>query len=126
MITLVAPPIQQAGCFRIGARYDDSGDLHDVQLEAGRIQSLDLLVLRNQDLAALMAAFLAARLLVFDVVTGHAHFDEPANQVSHMGVTPMPGIRIGDDEGPVVDLSARLFAPRRSSSSGQTVGSCQP
>ena len=51
-----------------------------------------------------MSALLGARLLVLDVIAGHAGLDEPADQVAHVGVAAVAGIGVGDDEGAEVDL----------------------
>lgn len=77
-------------------------------MEAGGVQPLDLLIRGNQYLAALVAAFFGARALVFDVVAGNARFHKAANQVAHLGVAAVPGIRIGDDEGAVIDFRGAL------------------
>src|SRR5436190_10344008 len=61
LIALIAAAIDQAGCLGIGAGDDDSRHAHDVQLESGRIQTLDLLILSHQYRAALVGALLRAR-----------------------------------------------------------------
>ena len=87
----------------VGARDDDAGDVHHVELEARRVEPLDLLVGGDQHLAALVAALLGARPLVLDVVAGHARLDEAADQVAHVRVAAVAGVGVGDDERPVVD-----------------------
>ena len=59
---------------------------------------------RHENLAALMAALLHAGLLVFDVIAGHAHFHESANQIAHVSVAAVTGVGVGDDEWPIVDF----------------------
>ena len=89
------------------------GHPHDVELEARGVEALDLLVLGDEHLAALVAALLGARLLVLDVIAGHADLDESPDQVAHVRVAAVPGVGVGDDERPEVDL--RRDAPRCSS-----------
>ncbi len=95
----------------VGAGDDDAGHAHDVELEAGRVEPLDLLVHRHEHLAALVAALLAAGLLVLDVVAGHADLDKAADQVADVGVAAVAGVGVGDDEGPVVDLGRGCALP---------------
>ncbi len=104
VIALVPAPLQEGGGFGVGAGHDDAGYAHDVELEARGVQAFDLLVGGHQYLAALMAALLGPRLLVFDVVARHAHLDEAANQVAHVRIAAVAGVRIGDDEGTEVDF----------------------
>ena len=98
------------------------GHAHDVELEARGVEPLDLLVLGHEHLAALVAALLGARLLVLDVVAGHADLDEAADQVAHVGVAAVAGVGVGDDERAEVDLrrglALRLGHPRAGRSAG--------
>src|SRR5664279_2408669 len=84
LVALVRTSVQQAGRFGVGARHDDSGHPHDVELQSRGIEALDLIVLRHQHFAALVTALLYARLLVLDVVTGHPDFHESADQVPNV------------------------------------------
>ena len=102
LVALVAAAVDQVGGLGVGAGDDDAGDAHDVELEAGRVQPLVLLVLRHQHLAALVAALLGARALVLDVVAGHAGLDEAADEVAHVRVAAVAGVGVGDDERPEV------------------------
>ena len=102
LIALVGAAVEQVGCFSIGAGNDDSRHAHDVELETGRVESLDLLVGADQHFAALMSTLLHAGLLVFDVIPRHSDLDEAANQVAHVGVAAVAGVGIGDDERAVV------------------------
>jgi hypothetical protein len=45
------------------------------------------------------------------VVTGHADLDEPSNQVPDVRIAAVSGIRVGDDEGAVVDIRSPRAAP---------------
>lgn len=55
-----------------------------------------------------MAALLGAGTLVLDVVARYARFDEAANEVAHVGgITTVAGVRVGDDERPVVHRRRR-------------------
>src|SRR4030095_2763959 len=45
-----------------------------------------------------VTALLGARALVLDVLAAHAGFYEAPHEVAHVGITPMAGIGIGDDE----------------------------
>ena len=102
LITLVGAAVEQVGCFSVGAGDDDAGHPHDVELEPGGVESFDLLVRRHQNFAALVSTLLGAGALVLDVVSGHAGLDEPLDQVAHVRVSAVPGVRVGDDERPVV------------------------
>ncbi len=51
-----------------------------------------------------MAALLDARLLIFNMIARHAHFNEAPDQVAHMGVAAMTRVGVGNDKWPVVDL----------------------
>ncbi len=51
-----------------------------------------------------MAALLGSRLLVFDVVARYADFDEAPDEIPHVGVSPVAGVGVRDDEGAKVDL----------------------
>ena len=104
LVALVAAAVQQVGRLGVGAGDDDAWHAHDVELEPGGAEPLDLLVLGHQHLAALVPAFLGARLLVLDVVPRDADLDEPADQVAHVGVAAVSGVRVGDDVGAEVDL----------------------
>ena len=78
------------------------GNAHDVELEAGRVQSLVLLVLCHKHFAALMAALLGARALVLDVVARNAGLHEATDEVANVRVAAVAGVRVGDDERPEV------------------------
>ncbi len=84
------------------------GDPHDVELEPGGVEPLDLLVRGHQHLAALMAALLGAGTLVLDVVPGHTRLDEASDQVAHMRITAVACVGVGDDERPIVVGRRRL------------------
>ena len=88
-----------------------AGHPHDVELEAGGVEALDLFVRRHQNLAALVATLLGARALILDVVTGHADLDEAADQVAHVWISAVAGVGVGDDERPVVVLRCRCALP---------------
>ena len=108
LVAFVAAAVQQAGRLGVGAGHDDAGDAHHVELEAGRVEALDLLVHRDQHLAALVAALLLSRLLVLDVVAGHADLHEPPDQVADVGVAAVAGVGVGDDERGVVHLGGAV------------------
>src|SRR5260370_9663438 len=80
LIALVAATVDQVGGFGVGAADDKARDAHDVELEAGRVQSLVLLVLCHKHFAALMATLLGARALVLAVVSRHTHLHEPPEE----------------------------------------------
>ena len=73
-------------------------------MQACGIEPLVLLVLGDQDFAALVAAFFGARLLVLDVVTRHPDLDESTDEISNVRVAAMPRIGVGDDERTEVDF----------------------
>ena len=122
LVALVGAAVEQVGRLGVGARHDDARHPHDVELEAGGVEALDLLVGRHQHLAALMAALLGARALVLDVVAGHAGLDEAANQVAHVRIAAVAGVGVGDDERPVVVGRASRRVARRSSAGAGTAG----
>ena len=93
LIALVRAAVQKAGGLGVGARDNDAGNLHDIELEARSIEPLHLLVLRDQHLAALVAALLHARLLIFDVIAGNAHFHEAANQIANVRIAAVARCR---------------------------------
>ena len=103
LVALVSATVDQVGSLGVGARDDDARHPHDVELEAGSVETLDLFVGRHQNLAALMPTLLGARPLVLDVVSRHARFDEPLDQVAHVRIAAVAGVGVGDDERPVVD-----------------------
>ncbi len=103
LVAFVGAAVDQVGGLGVGTRDDDPWHSHDVELEAGGVESLDLLVRRDEHLAALMAAFLGTWTLVFDVVAGHASLDEAADQVAHVWISTVSGVGVGDDERPEVD-----------------------
>ena len=115
LVALVGTAIQQVRGFGVGARHDDSGHAHNVELKTRGIEALDLLVLRHQHFAALVSALLHAWLLVFDVVARYTNFHEAANQVPDVGVSSVAGIGIGDNEWSIVDFgrSRPLFSVMR-------------
>src|ERR1019366_5170418 len=106
-----AAAVDQIGSFGVGAGNDKARNAHDVELEAGRVQSLVLLVLCHKHFATLMAALLGARTLVLDVVARHASLYEAADQVADVRVAAVAGVGVGDDEGPEV-VSLRRGALR--------------
>ena len=108
LVAIVAAPVEQRRRFGVGAGDDQARHAHDVELEARRGEALQLLVLGDQHLAALVAALLHARLLVLDVVARHAHLDEAADEVADVGVAAVARVGIGDDEGPEVHLGRDL------------------
>ena len=75
---------------------------HHVELKSRRVQSLVLLVLRHQHFAALMPAFLRPRALILDVITRHAHFHEPPNQIANVRIAAVPGVSIRNNERPEI------------------------
>ena len=107
LVALVAPALEESRRFGVGARHDDARDPHDVELQAGRVEPLDLLVFGDEDLAALVTALLGPGLLILDVVAGHADLDEAADQVAHVRVTTVARVGVGDDERTEVDFRRR-------------------
>ena len=118
LVALVAAAVEQRRRLGVGAGDEDAGNLHDVELETRRVQALDLLVLRHQNLATLVAALLGARALVLDVVAGHAGLNEATDEVAHVRVTAVAGIGVGDDERAIV-VSRRRIALLRGHSRAQ-------
>ena len=107
LVALVRPAVDESRRLGIGSGDDDTGHPHDVELETRRVEPIDLFVLGDEHLAALVAAFLDARLLVLDVVTGNADFDEAADEVADVRVSAVTRVGVGDDERPEVDLRRR-------------------
>ena len=108
LVALVAGPVKQVCRLGVRSSHDDAGHAHDIELQSGGVQALDLLVARHEDLAALVPALLGARLLVLDVVAGHACLDEPADEVADVGITAVARIGVGDDQGREVHLGRCL------------------
>ncbi len=79
------------------------GTPHDIELKAGGVEALDLLVGGDKHLAALVAALFGARFLIFDVIARHADFDKAADQIADMRVSAVTGVGVGNDERPEVD-----------------------
>jgi len=98
LVALVSRAVEERRGLGIGARHEKSRHPHHVELEAGRVEPLDLFIGGNQDLAPLVPALLGARSLVLDVVSGNARLDETPDQIAHMRVAAMPRVGIGDDE----------------------------
>ena len=103
LIAFVGPAVDEVGGFCVRAGDDDAGHLHDVELEARGVETLDLLIGRHQHLAALVTALLGAGPLILDVIAGDTGFDEAPDQIAHMRITAMAGVGVGDDERPVVN-----------------------
>ena len=112
LIALVGATVEQAGGLGVGAGHDDARHPHDVELQARGVEPLNLLVLRHQNLAALMSALLHARLLVLDVIAGNPDLDEAADQVADVRVSAVAGVGVGDDERPKIDLGRRRLLLR--------------
>lgn len=74
---------------------------HDVPLEARRVEAVDVLAGRHEDLTGEMAAFLAAVQLVLEVYRGSAVLREELGELENGGETSVPGVTVGDD-GPQV------------------------
>jgi hypothetical protein len=108
LVAIIPTAVQEVRGLGIGPGDDDSRHTHDVQLKPSGVQALDLLILGDQDLPALMAAFLGAGLLVLDVVARHADLDEPPNQIAHMSIPTVASVGISDDEGRKIDLGCAV------------------
>ena len=107
LVPLVGAVVEEGGRLGIGPGDDDARHAHDVELEPCRVEALVLLVLPDQDLAALVTALLGTRLLVLDVIPRDADLDESPDQVPNVRVTPVAGVGVGDDEWAKVDGRCR-------------------
>ena len=115
LVALVSVSVEKRGRLGVGSRNDDSRHFHYVELEPRGVQPLYLLVAGHENLSSLVAALLGPGLLVLYVVSRHARFHEPADQVPHVGVASVARVRVGHYEGAVVDLgSFRPFLLRHS------------
>ncbi len=103
MVPLVAAVVEEVCRLGIRAGHDDARNPHDVELEAGRVEALDLLVHADEDLATLVAALLGARPLILNVIASDPDLDESADEVPHGGVTAVARIGVGHDERSVID-----------------------
>src|SRR6185437_4303597 len=121
MVPLVPAAFEERGRFGVGPGHDQPGNVHDVELEAGRVEPLDLLVHADEHLAALVTAFLGAGLLVLDVVAGDANLDEAPDQIPDVGVAAVPGVGIGDDERPEVGFRRGRPLGQRHPRAGETL-----
>ena len=90
LIALVAAAVDQVGGFGVTAGDDKARNAHDVELKAGRVQSLVLLVLCHKHFAALMAALLGARALVFDMVAATPASTKRRMRLRTCGSPPWP------------------------------------
>lgn len=90
LVALVGVAVDQVRRLGVGARDDDAGHPHDVELEAGGIEALDLFVGRHQNLAALMTALLGTGTLVLDVVAGHPTSTKRRTRLRTCGSPPWP------------------------------------
>ena len=106
LVALVGRAVEQSRSLGIRPGDDDPRHAHDVELEPGSIEALDLLVTRDEHLAGLVPALLGTRLLVLDVVPRNTDFHEPTDQVPNVGITAVAGVGIGDDPGREVDLGS--------------------
>ena len=107
LVALIGAIVEERRGLGIGPGNDDARDPHDVELEAGGVESPVLLVLAHENLAALVAALLCAGLLVLDVVARNTDLDEPTDQVPDVRVTPVTRVGVRDDEWAEVDLRRR-------------------
>ena len=103
LIALVTAIFDESRGLGVGSSHDDARDTHDVELEAGGVEALDLFVSGDEDLAALVAALLRSRLLIFDVVARHSDLDKAADEIADVRVSAVTGVSVGDDERPEVD-----------------------
>ena len=106
LIPLVTAALDEGRRLGVGAGDDNARHPHHIQLEAGGVEALDLLVLGDQHLAALVAALLDPWLLVLDVVPGNPDLDESPDQVADMGLAAVAGRSVAD---PDVVAGAGLF-----------------
>ena len=107
MVALVAPTLDEGRGLRVGSGHNDAWDPHDIELQAGSVEALDLLVPGHKHLTALVAALLRSRLLVFDVVARHPDLDHAADQIAYMRVPTVTGVSVGDDERAIIDDRCR-------------------
>ena len=126
LVSLVGAVVEERRGLGIGPGDDDARHAHDVELEARGIEPLVLLVLGDQDLAALVAALLGARLLVLDVVARNADLDESTDQVPNVGVAAVARVGVGDDERAEVDFRRRSARVLVHAGRGRNAGSCRP
>ena len=122
LVTLVGAALDQVRGLGVRARDDDARHTHDVELEAGGVEALDLFVRRHQNLAALMAALLRTGPLVLDVVSRHAGLNEAADQVAYVRIAAVTGVGVGDDERPEVGRPGSPRAAHLSCAGAGTAG----
>src|SRR5690554_1490999 len=103
LIALIAVGLNERGRLSVRAGDDDAPDAHHIELKASGVEALDLLLGGDEDLTALVAALLGARLLILDMITRHANLDEAADEVTDVRVAAMAGVGVGDDEGAIID-----------------------
>src|SRR5208283_1649629 len=92
LVAFVAAILDECRRFGIGPRHNDARNSHNVELQAGSVQSLDLLISCHKNLTSLMAAFFGSRLLVFDVVARHSNLDKASNQIANVRVSAVTGV----------------------------------
>lgn len=88
----------------VGAGNHEVLGAHDVPLEAGGIEAVDVLASRDEDLAGKMAALLATMELVFKVHGSSAILGKQLGQLEDGRQTAVAGITIGNDGTEVVGV----------------------
>ena len=113
LIAFVRTAIEKVRRLSVCTSHDDTRHTHDIELEARRVEPLNLFVRSHQNLAALVTALLHAGLLVLDVVPGYPDLDKSANEVPDVCIPAVSRIGIGDDEWSIVDFRSGCPSFRR-------------
>mmetsp|Transcript_24517 Transcript_24517/g.47663 ORF Transcript_24517/g.47663 Transcript_24517/m.47663 type:complete len:278 (+) Transcript_24517:1268-2101(+) len=103
MVTRVLVALNKLGSLRVGAGDDDGLRPHDVALEAGGHQAVDVLAGRDKHLAAHVPALLGAVPLVLKMDAGSAGVDHQLGQAHHGGHAAVARVAVGHDGAEVVD-----------------------
>src|SRR5574341_1056761 len=108
MIPFVVYAIDGGRVIGVGSRHDHARNLHDVELEPGRVKPRYRFRGRNQHLLPLMAANLAAGPLVFDVNRADLAFDEFLDEIPDMMLAAVSGVTVGNDQRRI-ELNGGIF-----------------
>ena len=111
VVALVNVGGQQGSGLGVGAGDDDGRGVGDVGGQTGGVQGTDVLLGRDEDLAAQVAALLLGGQLVLPVGAGGAGLDHGLLQLVDIQGATEAGLTVGDDrDEPVVDGGVTLDA----------------
>mmetsp|Transcript_29781 Transcript_29781/g.97041 ORF Transcript_29781/g.97041 Transcript_29781/m.97041 type:complete len:536 (+) Transcript_29781:321-1928(+) len=113
LVADVPVAVDEVGRLGVGARHDDRVAAHDVALEASRDEAVDVLLRRNEHLAAHVTALFRARLLVLEVHARRATLDKHLDELHNSGEPAVAGVGVRNHGEHVVHGRSGLTAARR-------------